>query len=58
MTEFFVDGGATWQSWMASPNKGSRYDPWYVKVAFGLFLFVLVGVLVALYVAPYLIVAR
>jgi hypothetical protein len=30
----------------------------YVKVAFGLFLFVLVGVLVALYVAPYLIVAR
>ena len=44
-----------WQSWMTSPNKGSRYDPWYVKVAFGLFLFVLVGVLVALYVAavPY-----
>jgi hypothetical protein len=28
------------------------------KVAFGLFLFVLVGVLVALYVAPYVIVAR
>src|ERR1700736_4203125 len=26
-----------WQSRMASPNKGSRYDPWYVKVAFGLF---------------------
>jgi hypothetical protein len=27
----------------------TRYDPWYAKVAFGLFLCVLVGSLVALY---------
>jgi hypothetical protein len=30
-------------------KKPSRYDPWYAKVAFGLFLFVLVGSLAALY---------
>ena len=35
---------------MTSPDKSSgRYDPWYVKLAFGLFLCVLVGVLVATY---------
>ena len=30
-------------------QKSNRYDPWYAKVAFGLFLCVLVGSLVALY---------
>jgi hypothetical protein len=30
-------------------EKSNRYDPWYAKVAFGLFLCVLVGSLVALY---------
>jgi hypothetical protein len=35
---------------MISPDKSSgRYDPWYVKLAFGLFMCVLVGVLVASY---------
>ena len=33
---------------MAS-NVTNRYDPWYAKVAFGLFLSSLVGLLVALY---------
>jgi hypothetical protein len=34
-----------------APNreKSNCYDPWYAKVAFGLFLCVLVGSLVALY---------
>jgi hypothetical protein len=32
---------------MTSPNK--RYDPWYAKAAFGVFLFGLVGSLIALY---------
>ena len=27
----------------------NRYDPWYAKAAFGVFLFVIVGALVALY---------
>jgi len=30
-------------------EKPNRYDPWYAKIAFGLFLCVLVGSLVALY---------
>jgi hypothetical protein len=30
-------------------EKSNRHDPWYAKVAFGLFLCVLVGSLVALY---------
>jgi hypothetical protein len=30
-------------------NREKSNDPWYAKVAFGLFLFVLVGSLVALY---------
>ena len=30
-------------------NVTNRYDPWYAKVAFGLFLSSLVGLLVALY---------
>ena len=30
-------------------NESDRYDPWYVKAAFGLFLCSLVGLLVALY---------
>jgi hypothetical protein len=29
-------------------EQDGRYDPWYVKVLFGLFLCALVGVLVAL----------
>jgi hypothetical protein len=33
---------------MAS-SSSNRYDPWYAKAAFGAFLFVLVGSLVALY---------
>jgi hypothetical protein len=34
-----------------APNreKSNRHDPWYAKVAFGLFLCVLVGSLVARY---------
>jgi hypothetical protein len=47
---------------MASPDKRSdRYDPWYTKIAFGLFLCVLVGTLVALYSGvpvPHFIVVR
>jgi hypothetical protein len=30
-------------------RKSDRYDPWYTKVAFGVFLCVLVGMLVARY---------
>jgi hypothetical protein len=30
----------------------NRYDPWYVKVAFGLFVVLVVGFLVALHGAP------
>ena len=30
-------------------EKSNHYDPWYAKIAFGLFLCVLVGSLVALY---------
>jgi hypothetical protein len=30
-------------------RKSGRYDPWYAKVAFSLFILVLVGSLVALY---------
>jgi hypothetical protein len=33
---------------MAS-SSSNRYDPWYAKAAFGVFLFVIVGALVALY---------
>ena len=45
---------------MVSPNRSSnnRYDPWYVKVAFGIFLCVLVGLLVVLYALPHFIVER
>ena len=32
---------------MTSPSE--RYDPWYAKAAFGVFLFGLVGSLIALY---------
>ncbi len=35
-----------------------QYDPWCVKVAFGLFLSALVGSLIVLYGLPHLIVAR
>ena len=45
---------------MAMRNS-ERYDPWYVKVAFGVFLCLLVGSLVALYSGvpvPHFIVAR
>jgi hypothetical protein len=46
-----------------SPAQGNsrRYDPWYVKVAFGIFLCVLVGMPIALYSGvpvPQFIVAR
>jgi hypothetical protein len=34
----------------------SRYDPWYVKVAFGLFVALVVGVLAVLHGAPNFIV--
>jgi hypothetical protein len=30
----------------------NRYDPWYVKVTFGLFVTLVVGVLVVLHGAP------
>jgi hypothetical protein len=30
----------------------NRYDPWYVKVAFGLFVALVVGVLIVLHGAP------
>jgi hypothetical protein len=33
-----------------------RYDPWYVKLAYGVFVASLVGVLAILHVAPNLIV--
>jgi hypothetical protein len=42
-------------------RKSERYDPWYVKVAFGVFLCVLVASLVGLYSGvpvPHFIVAR
>ena len=42
----------------ASDASSSRYDPWYVKLAFGLFLSALVGLLVVLYELPHIIVAR
>ncbi len=41
-----------------SDARTDRYDPWYVKVAFGLFLSALVGILIVLYGLPHLIVAR
>ena len=44
---------------MVSPDRSfNRYDPWYVKVAFGLFLCALVGVLVVLYALPHFIVEQ
>jgi hypothetical protein len=42
----------------ASDGSSDRYDPWYVKVAFGLFLSALVGLLAVLYGLPHMIVAR
>ena len=42
----------------ASDASSDRYDPWYVKVAFGLFLSALVGFLAVLYGLPHMIVAR
>jgi hypothetical protein len=36
----------------ASDASSDRYDPWYVKVAFGLFLSALVGFLAVLYGLP------
>ena len=39
---------------MQMASRYNRYDPWYVKVAFGLFLCVLVGALVALYTGAFL----
>ena len=30
-------------------SSSNRYDPWYAKAAFGVFLFVVIGALVALY---------
>jgi len=41
-----------------SEAHSDRYDPWYVKVAFGLFLSALVGILIVLHGLPHLIVAR
>jgi hypothetical protein len=42
-----------------SDARTDRYDPWYVKVAFGLFLSALVCSLIVLYgLIPHLIVAR
>jgi hypothetical protein len=41
-----------------SDARTDRYDPWYVKVAFGLFLSALVCSLIVLYGLPHLIVAR
>ena len=43
---------------MAASDASARYDPWYVKVAFGLFLSALVGFLAVLYGLPQMIVAR
>jgi hypothetical protein len=48
---------------MSTPNtrRSKQYDPWYAKVAFGVFLCVLVGSLIALYSGvpvPHFIVAR
>ena len=44
---------------MVSPSRSSnRYDPWYVKVAFGIFLCVLVGLLGVLYALPHFILER
>ena len=42
----------------ASDESSDRYDPWYVKVVFGLFLSALVGFLAVLYGLPYMIVAK
>ena len=45
----------------ADSGKSEQYDPWYVKVAFGVLLCVLVGSLIALYSGvpvPHFIVAR
>jgi hypothetical protein len=42
----------------ASDASSDRYDPWYVKVVFGLFLSALVGFLAVLYGLPYMIVAK
>ncbi len=42
-----------WESLMAGADTTSnRYDPWYVKVAFGVFVSLVVGVLVVLHGAP------
>jgi hypothetical protein len=41
-----------------SDARADRYDPWYVKVAFGPFLSALVGSLIVLYGLPHVIVAR
>lgn len=48
---------------MISPNNrnSEQYDPWYVKVVFGVFLCVLVGSLIAMCAGipvPHFIVAR
>ena len=48
---------------MPTPDTGksNQYDPWYAKVAFGVFLCVLVGSLIALYSGvpvPHFILAR
>jgi hypothetical protein len=36
----------------AADSTFNRYDPWYVKVAYGLFVTLLVGVLAILHIAP------
>jgi len=42
-----------WEGSMAAADTTSnRYDPWYVKVAFGVFVSLVVGVLVVLHGAP------
>jgi hypothetical protein len=37
---------------IAADSMFNRYDPWYVKVAYGLFVTLLVGVLAILHIAP------
>jgi hypothetical protein len=49
--EIFVEGEMT-----AADAPVHRYDPWYVKLAYGVFVASLVGVLAILHVAPNLIV--
>ena len=36
----------------AAYTTSNRYDPWYVKMAFGVFVALVVGVLVVLHSAP------